>query len=137
MRDSLYPKVKALHALNLTAISADTDTNGASINLDQSGRDYRTAMFVAYAATVTDGNFAVVPQESANGTDWTDVPATRLQGSGAITASNTVAEVGVIPDPAVSPYLRVRITSTETDSGGSIGAVLLLGSPGSTPIVRP
>jgi hypothetical protein len=137
MRDTLYNKVKALQALNVTAISTDTNTDGVSIGLDQSGRDYRVAMVVAQAGSITDGSYAVVPQESPNGSDsWTDVPAARLQGSGTLSASNTVAEVGVVPDPAVAPYLRVRITSTDTDTGGSVGAVMLLGSPGQTPIVR-
>ncbi len=137
MRDTVYSHVKAVHALDVTAISTDTNTDGTAVGLDQSGRDYRTAMVVAYCSAYTDGEYAVVPQEcaTADGT-WSNVPAARKQGSGVLTAANGVAEVGVVPNPAEFPFLRVRITSTETDTGASVGALLLLGQPLKTPIVR-
>lgn len=137
MRESIYNRVKAVHALNLTAIATNANTDGVAVGLDQSGADYRVASVVAYAGTVTDGSYAVTVQESANGTTgWTDVPSDRLQGSGTLTASNTVAEVGVIPDPGTAPFLRVRIVSTDTTTGGSVGALFLLGSSGRSPVAR-
>lgn len=137
MRDTVYSHVKAVHALDVTAIGTDTDTDGSAVGLDQSGKDYRAAMVVAYCTAYTDGEYEVVPQESPNGsTGWVNVPAARLQGSGTLSAANGVAEVGVIPNPAEYPHLRVRITSTDTDTGASVGALLLLGQPLKTPIVR-
>lgn len=136
MRRSLYNSVKAVHALNVTAISTDANTDGVSVGLDQAGADFKVATAVAYCTAYTDGEFAVVPQESATGSDgWTDVPADRLQGSGVLSAANGVAEVGIIPVGS-APFLRVRIVSTETDAGASVGALLLLGSPGYTPVAR-
>lgn len=137
MRESVYSRVKAVRAVNVTAVTANGNTDGVAVGLDQSGADFRVASVVALAGTVTDGTYTVVPQESADGsTGWTNVPAARLQGSAVLTASNGVAEVGVIPDPGVASFLRVRITAASVTTGGSVSAVLLLGSPGSTPVVR-
>lgn len=137
MRETVYNQVRAVHAMNVTAISTDASTDGVSVGLDQSGQDFRVATAVAYCTAYTDGEYAVVPQESANGsTGWTDVPPARVQGSGVLAAANAVAEVGVIPDPATAPFLRVRIASTDTDVGASVGALFLLGSPSSTPVAR-
>jgi hypothetical protein len=136
MRDTLYAKVKAVQALNSTAISGDGNTDGTAVGLAQSGQNYRTAMFVATCTARTDGTFTLVPQESANGsTGWTDVPAARVQGAGAaLSAVNTVAEIGVIPDPGVSPFLRLRVTATAVTSGGTVTGCVLLGSPSFTSI---
>lgn len=139
MRETIYNRIKAIQALNATAISANGNTDGTAVSVDQSGRNYRTAMFVAACTARTDGTFTLVPQESADGsTGWTNVPAARLQGSGAaLSAANTVAEIGVIPDPGSAPYLRLRVTASAVTSGGTVTAALLLGSPGLTPIARP
>lgn len=136
MRETLFAKVKAIQALNAATISTNTTTDGTSVGLAQSGKNYRSVMFVAECTARTDGTFTLTPQESANGsTGWTDVPAERLQGApAALTVANTVAEIGVIPDPGTSPFLRLRITSTLVTSGGSVTAVVLLGSPSFTSI---
>lgn len=137
MRESIYSRVRAVRALNTTAVSANGNTDGVSIGLDQTGADFRAASVVALAGAITDGTYTVVPQESANGsTGWTDVPAERLQGTGVLDAANEVAEVGVIPDPGAAPFLRVRIVATSVTTGGSVSAVVLLGSPSSTPVAR-
>lgn len=135
MRESLYGKIKAVRAVNATAVSANGNTDGAAVGLDQSGADFRTAMVVLSAGTLTDGTYTAVPQESATGSSgWTDVPAERLQGSATVSASNGVAAMGVIPDPAKAPFLRIRVTATSVTTGGTVSAILLLGSPGQTPI---
>jgi hypothetical protein len=137
MRRSLYAQVKAVRAVNSTAVSGNGNTDGTAVGLDQAGADFRTASVVLLAGVLTDGTYTAVPQESANGsTGWTNVPADRLQGSAVVDASHEVAELGVIPDPGVAPFLRVRVTATAVTTGGSVAAVLLLGSPSSTPIAR-
>jgi hypothetical protein len=134
MRRSIYSDVKAVRALNVSTISSSTNTDGTSVGLDQSGQDFRTCAVVLAAGAVTDGTYTAVPQESANGSNgWTDVPAERLQGSAVVSAANGVALMGFTPDPAVAPFVRVRVTSTDVTSGGSISAILLLGSPGKYP----
>lgn len=137
MRESIYNRVKAVRAVNTTAVSANGDTDGVSVGLDQSGADFRVVSVVLLAGALTDGVYTAVPQESANGsTGWTNVPAERLQGSAVVDASHEVGEMGVIPDPGTAPFLRVRVTATGVTTGGGVSAVLLLGAPSSTPIAR-
>lgn len=137
MRESVYGRVLSVRAMNVTSVADDANTDGVTINLDQTGRDFRVLSFVLMAGAVTDGVFTAVPQESADGsTGWTDVPADRLQGAAVVDAANEVAEIGVVPNPGVARYVRLRVVSTETTSGGSVSAIALLGSPSSTPIVR-
>lgn len=138
MRESLYTRVRALRALNHSAITTATNTDGPALDLDQSGQDYKVAMLVAAMGTWTDGSYAFVPQESADGsTGWTNVPAERLQGSATLGAANAVGEVGVIPDPQNARFLRVRVVSTGVTTGAAAQAVWLLGSPSSLPVRRP
>ena len=140
MRRSIYNSVRAVPAVNVTAVGANGNTDGPAIGLDQSGADYGTASLVLFTGARTDGTFTAVVQESANGTTgWTDVPASRLQGSAVLNAANAVAELGVIPDPARAPFLRVRVAATAVGTeagGGTVGAVLLLGSGSRTPVAR-
>jgi hypothetical protein len=137
VRDTLYNSLVARRALNTTAISADGNTDGPAVGLDQSGQDFKVAMFVALAGDITDGVFTCVPQESPNGsTGWADVPPGRVQGSAVLDADHEVAEVGVIPDASAAPFLRLRVTATEVTTGGPVAAVLLLGSPSQEPVVR-
>lgn len=138
MRKSVYTRNKCVRALNHTAVSGNGNSDGASIDLDQSGADYRTIMFVLLVGTRTDGTYTAVPQESADGsTGWTNVPADRLQGSAALAAANAVGEVGVIPDPSNSPFLRLRVTAASVTTGGIVSAVAVLGEPSSYPVPRP
>lgn len=134
MRESIYSRVRVVRALNTTAVSANGNSDGTAVGLDQSAQDFRVASAVILAGTLTDGTYTVVPQESANGTSgWTDIPAERLQGSAVVDASHEVAQVGIIPDPASAPFLRVRVTAASVTTGGSVSALLLLGSPAKLP----
>lgn len=138
MRSTLYNRVKEIRAVNSTAVSTNTNTDGASIGLDQSGADFRDVLFIVSAGAVTDGTYTAVPQESANGsTGWTDVPADRLLGSAALTAANAVGAVGMVTQPNLAPFVRLRVTSTGVTTGGSISAVALLGSGDRVPVRRP
>lgn len=135
MRETLYLKSKAFQALNSTAISSSGNTDGTAVGLGQSGQNYRSALFVAACTARTDGTFTLVPQESATSAGtYTNVPADRLLGpSGTLTAANTVAEVGVIPDPGTFPWLRLRVTASAVTTGGTVTAVAVLGAPSNLP----
>lgn len=138
MRRTVYSSVKAVRAVNTTSVVANGSTDGAAIGLDQSGADFRVVTFVLMLGDVTDGTYTAVPQESADGsTGWTNVPASRLQGSAALTTDHAVGEVGVIPDPSVAQFVRLRVTATAVTSGGPVSAVALLGEPSGYPVVRP
>lgn len=139
MRRTLYTHVKAVPSLNVQAIGTSTTTNGSSVDLDQTGQDFRVATLVAISGALTDGTYAFKVQESANGTSgWTDVPADRIQGSNpslAATDDNEVHEVGIIPDPGAARFLRAVCTSTGVTTGGTVGALFLLGGGNGT-VVR-
>lgn len=137
MRETLYGRIKAVRALIHSAITTNTNTDGVSVNLDQSGADFRTATLVGAGGAWTDGVYTLTPQESPDGSTWTNIPAARLQGSGVINAANQVVEIGVTPDPGTYPFLRVRVVSTGVTAGAAMQALWLLGSPSSFPVVRP
>lgn len=138
MRDTLYSRARALRALNHSAISTNTSTNGTAVDLDQTGQDFRVAMLIAAMGAWTDGTYTFVVQESADGsTGWTNVPSDRLQGTAALGAANAVGEIGVIPDPQNARFLRCQVVSTGVTTGAAMQAVWLLGSPSALPVRRP
>jgi hypothetical protein len=137
MRESIYSRVLAVRAVDTTTIDGEGDTDGASVGLNQGGADFRVACVVLMAHDVTDGTYTATVQESADGaTGWTDVPAARLEGAASVSAANEVAQVGVVPDPAASPFLRARVTASDITTGGTVSAVLLLGSPSALPVTH-
>ncbi len=137
MRSAIYTRAKAVRAVDHTSVIANGNTDGAAIDLDQGGMDFRTAMFVLMIGTRTDGTYTAVPQESANGTTgWTNVPADRLLGSAALSAANAVGEIGVVPDPSNARFLRLRVVASTVTTGGIVSALAVLGEPSSYPVVR-
>lgn len=137
MRKAVYTQSRAVRAVNHTSVVANGNTDGTAIDLDQSGADFRTLMFVLLTGTRTDGTYTAVPQESADGsTGWTDVPAARLMGSAAVSTANGLGEVGVIPDPSNARFLRLRIAATSVTTGAIVSAIAVLGEPSSYPVAR-
>lgn len=135
MATTVYNSTKVVRAVNTTTVTTNTNTDGVAIGLDQSGQDFRSVAFVLSLGDVTDGTFTAVPQESADGsTGWTNVPADRLQGSAALTTDHAVGMVGVLPNPGVSPFVRLRVTSTVVTSGGPVSAVALLSQGSKQPV---
>lgn len=136
MRENLYLKAKSFQALNSTAISSSGNTDGTAIGLGQSGQNYKSVMFTLTCTARTDGTFTLVPQECATSTGtWADVPTARVLGpSGTLTAANTCADVGVIPDAGTYPWVRLRVTASAVTTGGTVTAVALLGAPSNLPV---
>lgn len=137
MRATLYPKTLALAALPSAALAADEAVNGTTIDLGVYGNDFRTVMFVVQTATVTDGTHAFTLEESVNGTDWTAVPASRVQGSlPTVVAANddVVFSFGYVP--STQQYVRCVVTSADTTTGGVIGAVALCSEGSTSPVAR-
>lgn len=136
MRESIYSSVKAVAAVPVTAVSADGATNGTAVDLRQVDYNFRVASLVLLTGTLTDGSYTVGVEESADGTTgWTAVPADRLQGStAAITTSDTVAQIGVVPNPGSARFLRAVVTAADVTTGGDVSAIWLLGSGNRTPV---
>lgn len=104
--------------------------DGATV--DRAG--FRTAMFVAHLGTITDGTFAFDPEESDNGTDWTNIDSGDLSGafvSGTSAADDRVQEVGYLGSKR---YIRCNLTvSGSPSTGGAVGVTVILGSPRTLP----
>lgn len=126
MRTSLYHKTKVVSALATTSISSSTTTNGATVDLQQTtGGDWRAALLIVRAGTITDGTYALSVEDSANASSWAAVTASdSVQGpSGTITATNGTAEISYTGNKR---YCRVVITSTDVTTGGSLAGVAVL-----------
>lgn len=111
-------------ALNITAISSDTTTDGETIDLQgKSG-----CLFTVFSGTLTDGSYTPIIEESATGSFGgeetavadADLIGTEAGAALALTDDNSVKTVGYIGDKR---YVRITIVSASTTSGGTVGAV--------------
>lgn len=119
-------------SVNSTQLPNVRTTSADGVTVDRSG--FRTAMFVAHIGTITDGTFAFDPEESDNGTDWTNVAAGDLSGAfvnATSAADDRVQEVGYVGSKR---YLRCNLTVTGSPStGGAIGVSVVLGDARTLP----
>ncbi|WP_330253136.1 hypothetical protein OG874_00525 [Nocardia sp. NBC_00565] len=137
MRETLYVKTLVRVALPATVLDDDEATNGTTVDLGVFGNDFRTVMFVVQTGTVTDGTHAFTLEESVNGTDWTAVPAARVQGvlpTVAAAHDDAVFSFGYIP--STQQYVRCVVTSASTTTGGVIGAVAVCSEGSNSPVAR-
>jgi len=129
----LKNKVKTLVAFNIQAISSDTTTAGAII--DTLG--YESVTFVIQSGTLTDGAYTPLIQDGDN-SGLSDVAAVSddfLVGTEAAAAfvladDNTTKRIGYV---GKKRYVRLNIVSASTSSGGTFGAVCILGDAISQP----
>lgn len=125
-KTTLYPKP----ALNPQAITTDTTTDGTAIDL----KGYHSCLFVIQSATITDGTYTPVIEESSTGdfsgeeTAVIDADLTNTEANAAFAAAddNECKTIGYIGSER---YVRFTITSASTSSGGTLGAVAILGNP--------
>ena len=134
---TLHTQILSRLALASGALDDDTTVNGATVDLSVFKNNFRTALFVVTAGTVTDGTHTVALQHSDNGADWTDVPADRVQGGTVVfddTKSDSVAQVGYIV--ATQRYVRLTVTTADATTGAVLSAVALLAGGATTPPAR-
>lgn len=97
-------------------------TSGTTVDRSGSTR----GMFIAHIGTITDGTFAFDPEESDDGSTWTNIAAGDLSGSftnATSGADDTVQEVGYLGSKR---YVRCNVTVTGSPStGGPIGVVFV------------
>ena len=129
---TLYDEARARRTIS-PATRANGTVNGAAVDLGATGSE--SALVVVITGTVTDGTHTVAVEDSADGTSgWAAVPAGRLQGSPpAIVATDddTQFEIGVVP---IRQFLRVSVVTTGATTGGIVGAIVVAGQPGATPV---
>lgn len=122
--------INHINAFDIQAITTDTTTVGNII--DTEGFD--SFSFLLLSGTLTDGTFTPLIEDGDDSglSDAAAVSDTFLEVSEADTAftasedntSKTIAYVGN------KRFIRLSIVSASTSSGGTIGAVALLGHPG-------
>lgn len=124
---TLYEVADVTVTVPVTLYAADAATNGTTIDLGARARGYRSALLVAVSGDITDGEYTITIQHSDNGSAWSAVPADKLQGEFAtITDSQTTQAVGY---HGGKRYLRAVSTAAETESGGTVGVLVLPGFP--------
>ena len=100
-------------AQSLAPATYTASTNGSSVDL----QGYQAATVVVSAGTITDGTHAIEVQESTDGSTFTAVASSDLQGTEPTAlASNTVYRIGYM---GTARYIRVVTTVTGATSGGA------------------
>jgi len=114
--------------------AVDASTDGTTVDRMQGLNAYRSAMLVVHVGTVTDGTHAVKIQVSDNGSDWSDAPASDLQGSAiSVTSANDDA-VYTLGYNGSARYMRAAVTvSGAPETGGVYCAGFVLSEPRRTP----
>jgi hypothetical protein len=109
----------AIHDISLVVAlpqgAYTTDQTGATIDL----AGYSGAAIFAVPAAIA-GTHAVVVQESANGTTWSNVGAGDLIGALASLSANTPQKVSYVGNKRY-----IRALSTSTGGTGNFGVVVL------------
>lgn len=129
----LHNNIKPSVALDVAAISSDTTTVGNTIDT----ADYGSLEFVVVAGTLTDGSYAVqlFEGDESDMSDESQVTDTDdLLGSAitiALTEDDTVERIGYRGNKR---YVRLKVVSTSTTSGGTLGAVAIQGHPRTAPV---
>lgn len=127
----LKSKIKQVNAFNIQAISTDATTAGNEIDL----AGFESCTLILQAGVLTDGDYTLLVQDSdTSGSGFADVVDDFLIGTEADTqvdASNEITRIGYV---GKKRYLQVSVVSANTTSGGTVGAVAILGSPHSAPV---
>ena len=125
----LYSTTAPVVALNTSAISSDTTTNGVII--DTAG--YESILFVIQSGTLADGTYTPLIQEGndsglsdAASVAEGDLTNTEASVAFAATDDNAVKSIAYVGDKR---YVRLNIVSASTSSGGTLGAVAVKGNP--------
>ena len=131
-RKDLHNNTEQKIALNIQAITSDTTTAGAIIDL----QGYGAIEFIVQSATLTDGTYTVKLEEgnAANLSDAAVPDTSNVFGSlpsFASTDDNVAKRVGY--RVGAKRYVRLSIVSTGTTSGGTLGASALLGNADNMP----
>lgn len=136
MRRTLYSHCLTQPAL-ASAVRTNGTVNGITVDLGVYGNDFRSALFIVSAGTVTDGSHAITMQDSPDGTNWTAVPASKRQGSlPTIVAANDDAlfEFGYIV--GTNQFVRLVATTSGATTGGAFSAVAVLSGASNSPVAR-
>lgn len=123
----LHNDVSPAVALNTTAISSNTTTNGSIIDT----QDAESLEFLILSGTLTDGTYtpSLTEGDESNLSDGATVAADDMIGTVAdatfaATDDNVVKKLGY---KGGKRYVRLNITSAGASSGGTVSAVAVKG----------
>lgn len=130
----LHSNIKAASALTPRTIATDTTTAGSTIDTSL----YESVEFIVQSGTLTDGAYAV-SLYAGDASNMSDEAAVTTAAGGllgslpsfAATDDNTVAKVGYCGGKR---YVRIKVVSTGTTSGGLLSGVCVLGHPRTAPV---
>lgn len=125
MRRSVYNECVARPALT-QATRTNGAANGITVDRHYNNNAFRSAMFVVQTGAITDGSVAVTLQDSPDGTTWTNVDASNVQGTLPTIANSDddkTFEIGYI---GPQRYVRLVATTSGATSGGVFGAVCVM-----------
>lgn len=120
--------VEPRQSLAPATIGSDTNTDGNAV--DRQGFEAATA--IMEVSSFTDGNYQLVLQHDDDdgagspAGSWADVPAAELINGQPSLGAAGIAKAGYI---GTKRHLRVRVTSTGTTTGATVGGIIVLGSP--------
>lgn len=132
----LHNNLQGAIALATQAITTDTTTVGATIDT----QGFEGVEFTATVGTVTDGDyeFQLFEGDESNMSDEAEVTAAgSLLGAApnwTDSANDELQSFGYRNDKR---YLRLKVVSTNTTTGGTMGATVQLGDPLHAPTTPP
>lgn len=128
---SMHHDIKVEQVLDIAAITSNTATNTSIV--DTAG--FEALEFLFSSSTVTDGTYVVSLQhgDDASLSDATTVSSDETLGAFTYVAAddNVAKRVGYI---GKRRYVRAVLTSTGVATGGTFGAVSILGTPHHAPV---
>lgn len=133
MRDQKSAITTSL-GLNITAISADGTTAGNIIDI----AGYESVTFIPFSGTLTDGTYTPLIEhgDASNLSDAAAVSDDFLVGTEAnaamVAANDNIASkrIGYVGNKR---YVRLSMVASGVTSGGTVGAVCILGNPSKVP----
>lgn len=131
--EDLHSIINNKVALNYGAISTNTTTVGSIIDT----KNFESLEFIIYSGTITDGTFTpkLEAGDEADGSDFAEVDEAFILGTIANATftganDNATKRIGFVGHDR---YVRLSLVSTSVTSGGSLGAVALLGHARNAP----
>lgn len=118
-------------AFNIQTLAADATTNGNEIDT----QGYQSIVFECLTGTITDGDYAFALQSTNTaGQGYIAVPAADIIGTvPAFTQDTDDDQIRRFSYRGDDRFLRIQVTAANTNQGGVVGAVALLGSPDNAP----
>ncbi len=136
MRDSLYDEVLAREALPVLLRTANATVNGTTVDKSVFNNMFKVVSFVVQAGTLVDGTTTITMEDSDNGSSWATADSSYVQGTLPViasTADNAIYEFAYL---GPKRYVRIVATQASATSGGTMGAIALLGQARRTPVAR-